>query len=214
MKKLIKPSEHSFKIRLRKAEKHLISKEVGWESVIKRYGKCQLAPSKREPIEYLIRSIISQQLSSKAAATIVGRVEKQLGRKKFSAKNILAIPHSELRASGLSNAKASYSHSIAEAVVTKSINFKNLYLMDTEQAFDALVQLKGVGRWTAQMFCIFALGHLDVMAYDDVGLQRGMQRMYQLDSKPDKTLMEQISKQWSPYRSVACWYLWRIADDS
>lgn len=208
------PSAHAFKLRLRRAEKYLIQQEAHWQAVIERYGKCQLMPSQREPLEYLVRSIISQQLSSKAASTIVGRVAELLGKQGFTATNIVKQEPTDLRACGLSNAKVAYSQGIAQAQLDQSIDFMALYEMDTEAAIGKLIELKGVGRWTAQMFCIFALGHLDVFAYDDIGLQRGMQQLYQLKEKPERSAMEQISNHWMPYQSVASWYLWRIADDA
>ncbi|WP_251357973.1 DNA-3-methyladenine glycosylase [Kangiella sp. TOML190] len=171
-------------------------------------------PFSRSPFEYLVRSIISQQLSSKAASTIVGRVERALGRKKINARNILALSHRQLRECGLSNAKVSYCHAIAQAEIDNKISFKELYGQGTDEVITALTGLKGVGVWTAQMFCVFALGHLDVLATADVGLQRGMQKLYQLPTKPSAEQMLKISKPWQPYRSIASWYLWKIADSS
>ncbi|NVK21045.1 MAG: DNA-3-methyladenine glycosylase 2 family protein [Kangiellaceae bacterium] len=182
--------------------------------IVRYYPRCVINPNLRQPFEYLVRSIISQQLSSKAASTIVGRVEVKLGRKKFSPKNILALSFDELRACGLSTAKVNYAHGIAQATLDKTIIFEDLYQTNTEQAIEQLVALKGVGEWTAQMFCIFALGHLDVMATADVGLQRGLQILHQLDEKPNKQQMLELTDSWRPYRSVGSWYLWRLADDN
>ena len=185
-----------------------------FEQLIRRFGQCQLNPSSRTPFEYLIRSIISQQLSAKAASTIVGRVEALLGRKHFSAKNIVALSPEQLRACGLSHAKVQYSHGIARAVLDKEIDFEQLKVMDSQEVIEQLVKLKGVGEWTAQMFCIFALGHLDIFAPADIGLQRGLQILYQLDEKPSKQQIEDMTSKWKPYRSVASWYLWRLVDDN
>ncbi len=206
-------SERAIKLKLRRAEKHLAQQDAKLANLIQKFGQSAISPSQREPFEYLVRSIVSQQLSAKAAATIVGRVEKKLGQKKFLPKNILAISFDELRQCGLSRAKATYAHGIAQAVLDKQMVFEDLYLMNTEQAIEQLVKLKGVGEWTAQMFCIFALGHLDVMATADVGLQRGLQILHELDSKPDQPQMLNLTEIWKPYRSIGSWYLWRLADE-
>ncbi len=117
-----------------------------------------------------------------------------------------------MRECGLSNAKVSYCHAIAQAELDKQINFAALYGQETEAVIDELKALKGVGDWTAQMFCIFALGHLDVLATADVGLQRGLQKLNHLPQKPAPEQMLRLTQNWLPYRSVASWYLWRLAD--
>ena len=199
--------------RLRVAEHHLARADSKMASLIQRHGPCQIQPSSRPPFEYLIRSIISQQLSSKAASTIVSRVESLLGQQGFSAEAILAVSYDQLRACGLSNAKVQYSQGIAQACLDDVLDFNALADMPSEEVIETLIQLKGVGEWTAQMFCIFALGHLDVFAPADIGLQRGLQHLYELEEKPAKPLMQELTEPWRPYRSVASWYLWRIADD-
>lgn len=199
--------------RLREAEDLLAKADSKMASLIQRHGPCQIQPSSRPPFEYLIRSIISQQLSSKAASTIVSRVENLLGEQGFSARAILGVTYEQLRACGLSNAKVQYSQGIAQACLDESLDFNALADMPSEEVIESLIQLKGVGEWTAQMFCIFALGHLDVFAPADIGLQRGLQHLYELEEKPAKPLMLELTEPWRPYRSVASWYLWRIADE-
>ncbi|NVJ66601.1 MAG: DNA-3-methyladenine glycosylase 2 family protein [Gammaproteobacteria bacterium] len=207
-------NKESFEKRVIRGIERLVLVEPSFSSLVDKYGACRISPHEKPPFEYLVRSIISQQLSSKAAATIVGRVEALLGRKKFNAKNILALNHAELRGCGLSNAKVTYSHGIAQAVMDKTIDFDALHSLDTDTSIERLVALKGVGEWTGQMFCIFALGHLDVMATADVGLQRGLQKLYDLPEKPSASQMIELAKPWQPYRSVASWYLWRLADEA
>lgn len=197
---------------IREAEQFLAQVEPKLENLIKQHGPCQIKPSSRPPFEYLIRSVISQQLSSKAASTIVSRVETLLGQSGFSPCTIVNLPYDQLRACGLSNAKVNYSQGIAQACVDKQLDFEVLKNLPSADVIESLVRLKGVGEWTAQMFCIFALGHLDVFAPADIGLQRGLQHLYQLDEKPAKPMMVELTEPWRPYRSVASWYLWRVAD--
>ncbi len=167
-------------------------------------------------IDYLIDSIVGQQLSTKAAAVIVGRFRNMLP-KKGSLQDILALEVEALRAAGLSYQKASYVHAAADFFLQQKITDAKLRKMSDATILETLTQIKGVGKWTVQMMLIFGMGREDVFAPDDLGIRQAMQDVYDLDHLQGKQLvaeMELIAKHWQPYRSYACLHLWKHKDDS
>ncbi len=197
-----------------RAERHLASVEPVMSTAIRRFGPCSLTPWRNQPFNVLARSIISQQLSGKAAQTITGRVLKLTGaRSLLKAENVLASAPDALRACGLSGAKTRYLLGLAAACQSGELDFARLRRLDDDEALADLVRLPGVGVWTAQMFLMFALARPDILATGDVGLQRGMQLAFGLASRPDPERMTAISANWQPWRSVASWYLWQISDE-
>jgi len=158
-------------------------------------------------------SIISQQLSAKAADTIQKRVMLLVGAKKnFKPPHIIGCVHDDLRASGLSHAKARWLRTLAEQVHDGTFSFTKLKRMDDAAAIEALDALPGIGRWTAEMYLIFALHRLDIFAMGDVGLRNCINKLYNDGEalNEEETLI--ITDRWAPYRSVASWYLWRVVD--
>jgi len=177
---------------------------------VRAYGACHVDSFSQEPFEMLISSIISQQLSVKAASTIEGRVKKLVGES-FKPKKLMAAQHQALRDCGLSNRKAEYIAGIARAVHEKSLDFDPLVSLSDQEVIKELVKLRGVGQWTAEMLMIFSLGRMDVFSSRDVGLQRGMRHLF--GEKADTLVqMGKLAERWQPYRSVASWYLWKIVD--
>lgn len=167
-------------------------------------------------IDYLIDSIVGQQLSTKAAAVIVGRFRNMLP-KKGSLQDILALEVEALRAAGLSYQKTSYVHAAADFFLQQKITDAKLRKMSDATILETLTQIKGVGKWTVQMMLIFGMGREDVFAPDDLGIRQAMQDVYDLDHLQGKQLvaeMELIAKHWQPYRSYACLHLWKHKDDS
>ena len=159
----------------------------------------------------LARGIIRQQLSGHAADAIERRfVEIFSLRKNFfpKPKDILAMPAARMRASGLSGAKVSYLKNLATAVADKTVNFKKISGLPDEEVIARLTRIKGIGRWTAEMFLIFALGRADVFSYGDQGLKNAMKRLYGLRGHPSRARAEKISSRWRPHRTLACRYLW------
>ena len=160
-------------------------------------------------------SIISQQLSTKVAAVIYGRFLKLFKRKKPSPKDILAMDFDTLRAIGLSNAKTNYVINVCNFFIENKLTDARLHKMEDEELIEFLTQIKGIGRWTAEMILMFTLGRQDVFALDDLGIQQAMTKLYKLDAS-DKKLMKQkmttISEKWRPYRTYACRYLWNWKD--
>lgn len=172
------------------------------------YGSCPLAERESVPFHTLARSIISQQLSAKAADAIERRVA-QIVQAPFSPDEVLAVSVESLRSAGLSARKAGFLRQLAEHVTTGRLNFDALAAYPDESVIIALTELPGIGRWTAEMFLIFGLKRPDVLALGDAGLRRAAKMLYQ-DS--DGGVLARVSGAWRPYRSVASWYLWKHLD--
>ncbi|MBI4973220.1 DNA-3-methyladenine glycosylase 2 family protein [Candidatus Roizmanbacteria bacterium] len=166
---------------------------------------------KEKPERYfyqLCRDIVGQQLSGKAAETIFGRFEKLFPDGKIQPSNILTIPHEKMRAVGMSNAKARYVHHLAEAVQNEGLRLLQLDSLPDEEVIIELTKVKGIGRWTAEMFLIFTLGRQDIFSYGDLGLKKGLMKIYGFKKEPTKKQVEKIVKKWSPYKSFASRVLW------
>jgi DNA-3-methyladenine glycosylase II len=163
----------------------------------------------------LVESIISQQLSVKAAATITGRFVDLFGGTFPRPEDILAKDIDELRGAGLSGRKASYIRDLAEHVRSETLRFDRLDTQTNQEIIDMLTAVKGIGEWTAHMFLIFSMGRLDVLAHGDLGVRNAAKALYQLDSIPDKQTLENLAEQhgWRGYESIACWYLWKSLDN-
>ena len=157
----------------------------------------------------LVESIISQQLSEKAADTISKRFSALFSTKSFPDPNaILTIHPEKIRAAGISYAKISYIKDLAERVETKSLVLERLVKLPDVEVINELTKVKGIGRWTAEMFLIFGLGREDVFSYGDLGLRNAIQKLYRLRKPLTLQRAERISLRWKPYRSWACRYLW------
>ncbi|MFN8483419.1 MAG: DNA-3-methyladenine glycosylase [Anaerolineae bacterium] len=158
----------------------------------------------------LVSAIISQQLSGKAAQTIEDRFRAAFGAgRPFTAANVAAMPVEEMRAAGLSEAKARYLRDLGERVASGELDLTHLASMDDEEIITRLVEVKGIGRWTAEMFLIFSLGRLDVLPVDDLGLRKAVMGLYGLSHMPKRPDLEDLAGPWQPYRTVATLYLWR-----
>lgn len=191
-----------------KARRHLARRDDVLKTIIRQVGACTLAPNP-DHFGLLARAIISQQISTKAALAIGGRLKKSLGRRGITPRAILAAPAATLRAAGLSANKALALRDLAEKVHTRVVPLKKLGEMDDEAIIDCLVEVRGIGRWTAQMFLIFALGRPDILPVDDYGLRAAAQKHYGLKELPKRHVLTELGAPWQPYRSVATWYMWR-----
>jgi DNA-3-methyladenine glycosylase II len=163
----------------------------------------------------LCASIMSQQLSTKVADVIYKRFLALYGDKEPTPQQILDTPTDVLRSIGLSNAKVSYVHNVARFAVEQGMDEKKLAKMSNEEVIEYLTSIKGVGRWTVEMLLMFTLGREDVFAVDDLGIQQSMIKLYKIKSGNKRELREamlKISGKWSPYRTYACFYLWRWKD--
>lgn len=162
--------------------------------------------------ENLIESIISQQLSVKASDTIYKRFKALFKRETVpSPKQILTMPNETIRTAGISFQKISYIKSVADAFISNLIDIKKIQNMTDEEVIEALTQIRGVGRWTAEMILIFTLNRPDVFSIGDLGIRNAITNLYHLTDKED---MITLSEKWKPYRSTACWYLWRSLENS
>ena len=192
---------------MRKALNHLKKSDAILAAVIARVGPCQLAY--REPtFEALARSIVFQQLSTKAARTIYGRLEEAAGGK-ITPEAIQNLTVGEMRRAGLSKQKIGYIRDLAEHALSGKVDFVRLPSMSDEEVIAALTDIKGVGVWTAHMFLIFALRRPNVLPVGDLGVRMAIQRAYKKRKLPTPAQIEQIAKGWHPYCSYAAWYLWR-----
>jgi DNA-3-methyladenine glycosylase II len=193
------------------ATDHLAQHDEIIASLIEQVGPCTMR-FERNRFRMLVRSIIGQQLSAKAASTIRGRFETLVGSKRYPAKDVCALNTDQLRSVGLSSRKASYILTLAEGVASEQIKLNRLGRLSNDEVIGELTRIKGVGRWTAHMFLIFSLRRLDVLPYDDMGVRGAIRRFYDLDVVPDIEMMDHIAAPWRPYASVASWYCWQGLD--
>lgn len=166
---------------------------------------------------YLCASIMSQQLSTKVADVIHTRFLNLYGSKEPTPQQILDTPFEVLRGIGLSNAKVNYVKNVARFELENGMEPEKLHAMSNDEVIEYLIQIKGVGRWTAEMLLMFALAREDVFAVDDLGIQNAMVRLYKLDTTDKKKLREnmiRLSGKWAPYRTYACLHLWRWKDNT
>ena len=189
------------------ALRHLRAADPVLAAIIERVGPCRVVP--REPtFETLARSIVYQQLSGKAAATIFGRLKKAAGRR-LTAPAFLRLSGEELRACGLSRQKVASLTDLAERVQSRKIRFGRLASLTDDEVIDLLSAVRGVGIWTAQMFLMFALERPNVMPLSDLGIRNAVRKAYGLPALPERDELLQLSAKWHPHCTIACWYLWR-----
>jgi DNA-3-methyladenine glycosylase II len=191
-----------------------LSRDAVLKSVIRKLPSISL---KRDGELYvsLLRAIVGQQLSVKAANTIWGRFISLFPSGDPAPELLLKTDIEMLRGAGLSYQKAGYLKNIAEFSITRTLDHTKLKKMSDDELVDYLVQIKGVGRWTAEMILMFNLCRPDVFPKDDLGIQTGMKVLYKLKAKDKKQLyrkMDAIAEQWKPYRTLACMYVWRYKD--
>lgn len=199
---------------VREGQAYLVRRDRKLGRVIERVGACGLGGKRRDPFHVLSTSIISQQLSIKAADTIQNRVHAAVGTKKWlKPRHLLDVSHDQLRACGLSNAKARWLKAVAELTHSGQFSFSDLRRLDDEAAIEALDALPGIGRWTAEMMLIFALGRPDVFSLGDAGLRRSVNQLYNRGEPLDDEATLAIAARWAPYRSIASWYLWRALEE-
>ena len=174
--------------------------------VIGKIGACTLTIN-ADHFAILVRSIISQQISGKAAQAISGRLLEKVGR--FQPKHILAASAEDMRSAGLSGGKQRSIQDLAEKCQAGLIPLKKLAAMDDAEIIATLTQVHGIGPWTAEMFLIFSLGRTNILPVADYGLRAGVQKLYQLPDLPKKAELIELTESWKPYRSIGTWYIWR-----
>lgn len=157
----------------------------------------------------LVRSIISQQISGKAARSIRGRLEGLVAPARMTPERLAGLSIEQLRAVGLSSQKGSYLHDLSAKVASGEVRLNRTGRMADDEVIAELTQVKGIGVWTAQMFLMFSLGRLDVFPHDDLGIKCALKNLYGLDELPDKATSHRIAMPWRPYATIASWYCWR-----
>ena len=197
-----------------KAYKHL-KKDALMKEVLKATPALTFSPNKNL-YQSLIRAIVSQQLSVKAAATIYQRFLNLFPGNDPAAEIVLRLDDEQLRNCGLSYQKAGYLKNIAQFSITNGLDYRKLYRKSDEDLIAHLTQIKGVGKWTVEMILMFSLNRPDVFPVDDLGIQNAMKKLYNLDGKGKKLhqQMTDIAKHWQPYRTIACRHLWRWKDNN
>jgi 3-methyladenine DNA glycosylase/8-oxoguanine DNA glycosylase len=197
----------------RQALAHLRRADPVIARVIDAVGPCRFqARAEGTHFDALVRAIVYQQLSGKAAATIHGRLRALFGGRDPTPDELLAIPEETLRGVGLSRQKLGYIRDLAARVSSGELPIDNLHELDDDALTEALVRVKGIGRWTAQMFLMFRLGRPNVLPEFDLGIQNGMQRAYGLRARPKPKDVLRIGERWAPHASIASWYLWRVLE--
>ena len=193
--------------------KHL-SKDKYLGAFIRSYGPLKFRREHtQEPFQALCESIIYQQISGTAAASILRKFVALWPKKKFpTPQDILKIKIEKLRSAGISPQKASYLKDLAAKFIDGTINPKKFASMTDEEIIEHVVAVKGIGEWTAQMFLMFTLSRPDVLPTGDLGIQKAMQKLFALRTKPSPEKMQKLAKPWSGHRTVACFYLWRTLD--
>jgi len=195
---------------MRKAVVHLRKCDPVLCAIIKRVGPFRMQFSPAE-FSSLAEAIVYQQLNGKAAATIWNRFTAAAGEP-FTPEGILKLSDEQLRAVGLSKQKSAYLKDLAAKTAAGLLNFSQLPDLPDEEVIKHLTQVKGIGVWTAHMFLMFSLRRTNVLPTGDYGVQMAVKKHYRKRKLPKPKEMEKIAKAWEPYRSVACWYMWRSLD--
>lgn len=198
------------------AARHLRRRDPALGAWMRRIGPIPAEPRWRrpfDPVDALARAILYQQLSGKAAATIVGRVEAAIGSERLHADTLGRVDDAVLRACGVSGNKALALRDLARREAAGEIpTLRQMSVMDEAAIVAALVPIRGIGRWTVEMMLMFRLGRPDVLPVDDLGIRKGAQQVDGLESMPAPRELAARGEAWGPYRTYASLYLWRIAD--
>jgi DNA-3-methyladenine glycosylase II len=191
-----------------KAQRHLARRDPVLKRLIGLVGPCSL---RHDPDHFavLVRAIVSQQISTKAAASISARLLQTLGREGIRPRAVLAASEEALQGAGLSTAKRRALRDLAEKVESGQVPLGGFHELPDEEVIARLLPVRGIGRWTAEMFLIFSLGRLDVLPLADFGLRSGVQKHYGLPERPDNDRLVELAGAWRPYRSIATWFFWK-----
>jgi DNA-3-methyladenine glycosylase II len=194
------------------AERALATGDSAFTALIGRVGPCTLEPHGLPPYEALVKSIVYQQLSGRAAATILGRVLERFGGRVPEPAALALTPDDVLRSAGLSRAKTAALKDLARHAMEDLLpDRRAVESLDDEEVIAALSRVRGVGPWTAQMYLMFGLGRPDVLADTDLGVQQGVAMLRGVD-RPNAAVLRDMAEAWRPWRTVACWYMWRVVD--
>ena len=197
---------------MRKVVQEIAQTDKRFAKVIEASELCDIGTSnpERSHFETLVSSVISQQLATAAARTIKERFAIECG--KITPKNVAAMELEQMRAAGLSGAKAKTIQGLATSALDKSVDFKKLHEMDDDQVYKSLTSLWGIGPWTVDMFMMFQLGRLDIWPTGDLGVRRGWEKLHKLSEEIAPIELEKKGEKFRPHRSIVAWYCWRALD--
>src|SRR6188768_579188 len=197
-----------------RARRALMRRDPVIAMLIRQHGECGLASSQRtDPFHALLHAIIAQQLSTKAARTIEGRLSALFDGGPTPAA-VARVPDEKLRAVGLSGQKLKYIRDLCARILDGSLELDTLTALADGEVIEALTSVNGIGRWTAEMFLMFRLHRPDVLPVGDLGIVKAVQRAYGMRKAPSPDRLLRLGEPWRPYRSVACWYLWASLDNA
>lgn len=185
-----------------------LKKDPKLAKIIDLVGEYQIRKS-RNYFESLVEAIITQQLAGSAAKAISSRFRSLYGKSFPKPIDVINTPDSKLRKTGLSRMKIKYIKELSKAIEVKKLKMRSISKLSDEEVIEQLTQVKGIGRWTAEMFLIFSLGRMDVLPVGDLGLRKGVQLYKSAKQLPNAVEIEKLAEKWRPYRTVATWYLWK-----
>jgi DNA-3-methyladenine glycosylase II len=197
-----------------RARRILLRRDPVLATLIRRHGSCGLAAAQRaDHFSALVRAITFQQLSTKAASTIYARMMALMPNGHPTPEGFATVTDAQLRAAGLSRQKSAYLRDLCEKISSREVDLDGLGAMTDEEVITSLIKVKGIGRWSAEMFLMFRLHRPDVLPVGDLGIVNAIRTQYRLRKTPTPDRIRRIAEAWKPYRSVACWYLWRSLDN-
>jgi DNA-3-methyladenine glycosylase II len=196
-----------------RARRLLLRRDPVLAALIRKHGACGLAAAQRsDHFSALVRAITGQQLSTRAAATIYARLIA-LMPDGVTPEALASLTNDQMRAVGMSRQKVAYFRDLADKALTGALPLGALDELGDDEVIAALTQVKGIGRWSAEMFLMFRLHRPDVLPVDDLGIVNAVRNVYRLRKRPTADRIRKIGEAWRPYRSVASWYLWRSLDN-
>jgi len=187
---------------------NFLKKDPKLAKIIKQVGDYNVKITKNR-YQSLVEAIIAQQLSGSAAGAILKKFKKLYKAKFPKPIEVIKTSDSKLRLAGLSKMKVSYIKDLSKKIEKNQLNMRKISTQNDEYVIEQLTSVRGIGRWTAEMFLIFSLGRLDILPVGDLGLKKGIQLMYSFNDLPNEKEIEQLAETWRPYRTVATWYLWK-----
>jgi DNA-3-methyladenine glycosylase II len=197
-----------------RASRLLLRRDPILATLIRQHGPCRIGEALRaDHFSALVRAIIFQQLSTKAASTIHGRLVALLPDSRVTPYALAAVTEDQFRNAGVSRQKSMYLRDLCEKFTSGDVALEDVETLDDESVIAALTKVKGIGRWTAEMFLMFRLHRPDVLPLGDLGILTAVQKAYRLRKRPTPDRLRELAEAWKPYRSIACWYLWRSLDD-
>ena len=185
----------------------VLNKDKKLKKIISSVGECKIRTISN-PFEALVEAIITQQISDSAGKSISLKFKNLFGKKYPTPSDVTKLTIEQIKSVGLSRMKAEYIFDISQMIVDKKLDFKIFKKMSNEDVISELIKIRGIGKWTAEMYLIFALGRMDIFPLGDLGLINGIKKLYDLENPSTDEILE-ITNSWIPYRTIGTWYIWR-----